>query len=394
MRRLFWTGPILVGVAGLFACFAAIKAHSAGQLDNAKDLKNSISLPVTRVVLFSSGVGHFSRSAEVEGDARVDLSFPEEDINDLIKSMTLRDYSEKGRVTAVTYDSSEPIQRTLRSFAIDMNDNPSFAQVLVQARGEPVEVVMAQTTGGQPGTLQGKIMGVELQPVPGTPGSSMEWLNLWCQEGMRSVKLKEVQRLRFSNPAIENETRRALETLARSHDEQKKTVSLHFAGEGKRKVEVGYVIENPVWKTSYRLVLDKDGKEAPFLQGWAVVENITDEDWQQVRMMLVSGSPMSFQMDLYNPLFVKRPVVEPETYASLRPPTYAGPMVKNYDDLRAATNEGGFTGAYLWRFWRHRRGRRPEYRAEQCRPTFPGQQRPANPGGYHRLQRCSGHEPE
>lgn len=181
----------------MFAFMATFRAHSAGQVDNAKDLKNALTLPVTRVVLFSSGVGHFSRSAEVEGDARVDLSFPEEDVNDLIKSMTLRDWSEKGRVTAVTYDSSEPIERTLCSFAIDMNNNPSFAQVLVQARGEPVEVVMSQTAGGQPGTLQGKIMGVELQPIPGSPGSSIEWLNLWCQEGARSIKLKEVQRMRF-----------------------------------------------------------------------------------------------------------------------------------------------------------------------------------------------------
>lgn len=136
--------------------------------------------------------------------------------------------------------------------------------------------------------------------------------------------------------------RRALETLARSHDEQKKTVSLHFAGEGKRKVEVGYVIENPVWKTSYRLVLDKDGKEAPYLQGWAVVENITDEDWQQVQMVLVSGRPLSFQMDLYNPLFVKRPVVEPEMFASLRPPTYAGPMVKNWNNDEQPVIAGNF----------------------------------------------------
>ena len=104
-------------------------------------------------------------------------------------------------------------------------------------------------------------------------------LNLWCAEGVRAVKLGEVQRLRFPNPVIENEVRRALETLALSHDTQKKAVSLHFAGEGKRKVEVGYVIENPIWKTSYRLVLDKDGK--PYLQGWAVVENPTDEDWAQ-----------------------------------------------------------------------------------------------------------------
>jgi hypothetical protein len=73
-----------------------------------------------------------------------------------------------------------------------------------------------------------------------------------------TTELKRVNPV-FANPIIENEVRRALETLALSHDSQKKAVSLHFAGEGKRKVEVGYVIENPIWKTSYRLVLDKDG---------------------------------------------------------------------------------------------------------------------------------------
>jgi hypothetical protein len=42
-------------------------------------------------------------------------------------------------------------------------------------------------------------------------------------------------------------------------------------------------------------------------------------------MALISGCPISFRMDLYNPLYVPRPVVEPEVFASLRPPpTTAG----------------------------------------------------------------------
>jgi hypothetical protein len=73
-------------------------------------------------------------------------------------------------------------------------------------------------------------------------------------------------------------------------------------------------------------VLGKNGK--PFLQGWAVVENPSDEDWNGVRMALVSGRPISFQMDLYQPLYVPRPVVEPEFFASLRPPTYTGAMLE------------------------------------------------------------------
>jgi hypothetical protein len=147
-------------------------------------------------------------------------------------------------------------------------------------------------------------------------------LNLLTAEGMRSLKMTEVQRIQFTNPQLEAELKRALEVLALSHDTQKKSVTLNFAGEGKRRVKVGYVVEAPIWKTSYRLVLDKDG--APYLQGWALVENPTDEDWSGVKMALVSGRPISFKMDLYNPLYVPRPTVEPELFASLRPPAYEG----------------------------------------------------------------------
>ena len=149
-------------------------------------------------------------------------------------------------------------------------------------------------------------------------------LNLWCADGMRSLKMPEVQRVRFLNAVMDSEFRKALETLALSHDTQKKTVSINFEGEGRRDVRVGYVVENPVWKTSYRLVLDPEKK--PFLQGWAVVENPTDEDWKDVHMVLVSGRPISFRMDLYEPLYVPRPLVEPELFASLRPPTYSGAL--------------------------------------------------------------------
>ena len=328
MRRLLLAAPV-VGVAAMSALMLTSSLRSAGPDGPAKSVVvPAQTLPVSRVILFNSGVAHFVRSAEIDGDTRIDLTFPENDINDLIKSMTLQDFSDKGRVTAVTYDSREPIERTLKSFAIDLNGSPSFGNILTQARGEAVEVVMAQNAIGQPGTITGKIVGVEKQKVTTKDGSSeVDVLNLWCNEGVRSVRLAEMQKLRFTNPTIENEFRRALETLALSHDSQKKAVSLFFAGEGRRKVSVGYVVENPIWKTSYRLVLDqKEGK--PYLQGWGIVENPTDEDWSSVGMALVSGRPISFRMDLYNPLFVPRPLVEPELFASLRPPTYSGAMAK------------------------------------------------------------------
>src|SRR5262249_45655013 len=86
------------------------------------------------------------------------------------------------------------------------------------------------------------------------------------------------------------------------------------------------VIENPIWKTSYRLVLSPKGEEKPYLQGWAVVENPSDEDWKDVRMALVSGRPISFQMDLYTPLYVPRPTETLELFAGLRSVAYSGSM--------------------------------------------------------------------
>jgi hypothetical protein len=317
------------GAAGLAVLTALVIStwSSAGPDKNeppAAAASRSAQLPIAECALFSSGVGYFQREGEVEGNARIDLTFPVSDINDLLKSMVLQDLG-GGRIDAVSYESHDPIDKTLKSFALDLTNNPCFGQILNQARGEKVEVVQQQAAS-QPGTLTGTVVGVEKQKQPVGKDALIETeiLNLWCAEGLRSVKLADMQRLRFLNPVMENEFRRALEVLALSHDTQKKAVSLNFSGEGRRPVRVGYVVENPIWKTSYRLTIDKQGKV--YLQGWAVVENPTDEDWKDVRMALISGRPISFQMDLYQPLYVRRPTIVPELFASLTPRTYEGKM--------------------------------------------------------------------
>jgi hypothetical protein len=250
----------LAGALGVGAGIGFENVFAANE--GKQDLKPAVSLPITRVVLFNSGVGYFSRSGEIENDARVDLTFPETDINDLLKSMVLEDFG-KGHISAVSYDSREPIARTLSSFAINLNGNPTFASIISQLRGERIEVAVSPTAANQPGKLTGTIVGIEHQKVPaGTTTVDAEVLNMWCAEGMRAIKFNDIQSLRFSNPIIESEFRRALDVLALSHDSQKKAVQLHFAGEGKRKVQVGYVIEAPIWKTSYRLIMAE--KEKPY----------------------------------------------------------------------------------------------------------------------------------
>jgi hypothetical protein len=328
MRRT-WIGFSLAGVAIATALAAW---HSSSGAPNAPERATIVkqnapasSLPITHVYLFSSGVGYFQREGELEGTSRVDLTFPATDINDLLKSLVLQDMG-GGKVTTIGYDSQDPVEKTLKSFALDLTMNPSFGQLINQARGERVEVNLQQTNTSQPATLTGTIMGMETQHHPAGPSGIVEadFLNLLCAEGIRCIPLKDVQRLRFLNAALDSELKRALEVLAGSHDALKKTVSLNFKGEGKRMAKVGYVVESPIWKSSYRLVLDKNGKVK--LQGWASIENTTDDDWNNVSMALISGRPISFQMNIYQPLYIPRPTVEPEKFASLRPPMFGGAM--------------------------------------------------------------------
>ena len=110
-------------------------------------------LPLSQVVLYTSGVGYFQRDGGVEENAQVELRFKTEDINDLLKSLVVQDHS-GGQVSTVTYGSRDPIDKTLKSFGIDLTTNPGLGALLGQVRGERIEVAT-------PGLITGTVLGVE-----------------------------------------------------------------------------------------------------------------------------------------------------------------------------------------------------------------------------------------
>src|SRR5262245_18445530 len=189
MRKLY----VVTGgtVAFLAAAFFALQpgTSSAAKNESKKESGKSPTaglLPIGQVVLFSSGVGYFQREGTIDGDSRVDLTFPASDINDLIKSMTLRDL-DGGHIDTVSYESNVPVERTLRSFAVNLTGNPTFSSILNQARGEKVEVVLQQTAA-QPANLTVAIVSVQHKKLAvGKDLVETECLNLWCADGMRSV---------------------------------------------------------------------------------------------------------------------------------------------------------------------------------------------------------------
>ena len=272
-------------------------------------------VPLTRLVLFTSGVGYFQHDGVVDENARMELTFSASQINDLLKSLVLRDM-DGGTISSVTYSSRDPITRTLKGFSLDLTQNPSLTALLAQARGEAVEAAL---TGGT--KVTGAIVGVETRQVAtsGKDPVPADFFTLNTSTGLQSIALSEVAGIRFLRKELQDDLAQALQVLSSSHGVEKKKLVLHFSGSGKRRVSVGYILESPVWKTSYRLVLGD--KASHFLQGWALVENTTDGDWKNVALNLVSGRPITFTMDLYQPLYIQRPEVQLELYQSLVPKT-------------------------------------------------------------------------
>jgi hypothetical protein len=283
--------------------------------------EDEATLPLSKIVLYSSGVGYFQHDGTVNNRTQLDLRFNVSQINDMLKSLVVQDFG-GGKVSTVTYGSRDPMTKTLGSFGINLNGNPTLGQILTQVRGEPVEVTA-------PNPIVGTLLGVEKKTESIGEGSQhriveQEYVTLLTEDGFRAISLANVQRIKLTNPALNAELHQALATLATNHDGQKKTVSITFDGTGNRQTRVAYLTETPVWKTTYRLVLDEN--KAPYLQGWAIVENQTSQDWRNVKLSLVSGRPISFTMDLYQPLYNPRPLVQSELYANLKPQTYGDAM--------------------------------------------------------------------
>ncbi len=304
-RRVFFLCFIV-----LWGSLAPSFAQSSQDLGSAKTISTSAELPLRHIILYVNGVGYFLREGTVIGNQRVQLSFKTSEINDLLKSLTVRDL-DGGTITGVTYGSQDPVEKQLQGLSVNLTGASTVSDILTQLRGERVALTGATT-------VEGSVVSVEI--ATDKEGFRKTTLNLMTTEGLRSFLLEDTRSIRFLDPKIDSDFQRALAILSESHSRDKRTVTIDFSGSGKRRVSLGYLSEVPAWKTAYRLVLDREGNH--FLQGWAIVENSSDEDWQNLSLSLVSGRPISFTMDLATPRYLRRPEVQTAVASGPAPQTY------------------------------------------------------------------------
>jgi uncharacterized protein (UPF0335 family) len=276
-------------------------------------------LPVTSITLYRSGVGYFERAGEVKSGDSVQLRFANDEINDMLKSMVILD--PEAALQSVSYESKEPLSRQLASFGIDLTDNPTLPSLLGRLRGTRISVVT------QDARVSGVILGSELrQQAQGNAQQplAVPHLNIVTDTGLKSVNLNTAVSVELDDTSLNAELMKALAALASHTTDRFKTVEIAFGGKSAREVIVSYVNEMPIWKTSYRIVLrdEEKAKEKPLIQGWAIVENTTDDDWSGVELALVASQPVSFQMDLAQSLHITRPELPVPMVAGAAPRIY------------------------------------------------------------------------
>ncbi len=269
-------------------------------------------LPIRKVVLYKHGVGYFERRGRVEGDAALDLHFRASEMNDVLKSLTTLDLT-RGHIASISYESTTPMERQLEDIAIRLPDDNAVSGLLAEIKGARVAV---QVAGER---VEGLVMGIETveRRVDDAVVQGHHLALLVGGTALRSFDLQDVAQLDFLDEELQQDLQHLLQVLIAAKRKDLKRLTVFAQGEGEREILASYIVETPVWKTSYRVLL---GDEQPLIQGWALVDNPQDEDWVDVELSLVAGLPISFVHDLYSPRYKRRPVVEVDEEEAYAPP--------------------------------------------------------------------------
>lgn len=317
--------------------FAADARPTVKKVRDGSPTLNSTQLPIRRVILYSNGVAYIERRGMVSGNAEIDLSFKQSQVDDVLKSMVVLDLG-KGNIGAVSYNSSAPASaRTAEiPFSVDAESGSEggggMAEVLSQMQGAKVTVVSTKAAAS------GSILTVEKRVVPAEkdkPVSANHYLVISSDTGeISSFDLNDVKTVKLLDEGTKRDLNEFASATASTRRRDAKTITVTSNGTGQREMVVSYTIAAPIWKTTYRVVLDAEGK--PFFQGWAIVDNVSDEDWQNVQLSLVSGSPVSFIQNLQKPLYRYRPIIPIPDDLNLDPQIY---------DAEAGYGEGNGVGS-------------------------------------------------
>jgi hypothetical protein len=277
-------------------------------------------LPVTRVIVYKNGVAYFERSGAVPAGEPARLEFRSGEMDDVLKSLVLEDRA-GGKVQRLRYELAEPVQRKLAETPFQLQNQMALILLLDQWRGAKIEVKSGAAL------VTGLIVSGRLAAL--AQGEQLQELTLLTDAGeLRTLDVGRAGSVRLLDAKLDQQLKDALGVLASARSREKRAVTVD-AGTAARNLLVRYLTPAAVWKSSYRLVFPDTGD--PVLEGWAIVDNASGEDWNNVELTVVSGKPVSFVTQLYEPKFLTRPRAELAAEGAVAPEVYAGAVTESAD---------------------------------------------------------------
>jgi hypothetical protein len=277
-------------------------------------------LPVREVILYKHGVGFFERAGELQPGDTARIEFKAEEMDDVLKSLTVTDRG-GGKIAGIRYDASETLEKRLENFPFAVGESAPLAAFLDHMKGARLELKLGTETAA------GVIVTARVVPAGDRdhPAPERETVVLLMDSGeMRTFDLGAASAVKFSDPKLQGLLKDYLTVLSQARSKDRRSIYIDASAGAKREIVARYMMPAPVWKSSYRLLLLGDGE--PSLEGWAIVDNTSGDDWTNVRLSVVSGKPISFITQLYEPRYVLRPKVELAENNAAAPVLFGGAM--------------------------------------------------------------------
>jgi hypothetical protein len=275
-------------------------------------------LPIREVILYKHGVGFFERAGKLEAGDTARIDFKADDMNDVLKSLTIVDRA-GGKISGVRYDASEPLEERLKNFPFAVGPDSTLAVFLDQMKGARIE--LKEYRAGTLEAVQGVIVSARVVKS-GEKDASVETVTLLMDTGELRTFYLPANSIKFTDVKLQSLLKDYLSVLNGARSKDRRSVYIDSIGTAARDLIASYMTPSPVWKSSYRLLFT--GVAEPTLEGWAIVDNTSGDDWNNVKLSVVSGRPISFITQLYEPRYVEREEVDLEDNAAAKPKVFSG----------------------------------------------------------------------
>src|SRR5579862_455 len=188
-------------------------------------------LPVRDVILYKHGVGFFQRAGQLAAGETARLDFKAEDMNDVLKSLTLTDRA-GGKISGVRYDASEPLEKRLAAFPMTLGREPSLASFLDQMKGARLEMKLGLET------IAGTIVGARvIKSSEKDQPSERESVVLLTDAGdIRNFDLGAATSVRLADAKLQGLLKDYLAVLNDARSRDRRSVYIDSVGQAARQL--------------------------------------------------------------------------------------------------------------------------------------------------------------